>query len=108
MPTLKSQPTLADFQKYVTELEAERGFSEQTVKDKCLLLGEDVGELFNAVRKVEGLAIDQQSEIGEVNDELADVFIYLCAIANRYNIDLEKAFLAKEAKNKQRTWAKSR
>ncbi|MAL82967.1 MAG: pyrophosphohydrolase [Idiomarina sp.] len=108
MPTLKSQPTLADFQKYVTELEAERGFSEQTVKDKCLLLGEEVGELFNAVRKVEGLAIDHQSEIGEVNDELADVFIYLCAIANRYNIDLEKAFRDKETKNKQRTWAKSR
>lgn len=36
------------------------------------------------------------------------LFIYLCAIANRYNVDLEKAFLAKEAKNKQRTWTKSR
>jgi len=107
MPTLKPNPNLADFQKYVTELEAERGFSEQTVKDKCLLMGEEVGELFKAIRKVEGLAVDNQSEIGEVNDELADVFIYLCAIANRYNIDLEQAFLAKEEKNKQRTWAKS-
>ncbi|MGM0630983.1 MAG: hypothetical protein ACQESI_07430 [Pseudomonadota bacterium] len=37
MPTLKSQPTLADFQKYITELEAERGFSEQTVKDGLTL-----------------------------------------------------------------------
>ncbi|RUO68749.1 MazG nucleotide pyrophosphohydrolase domain-containing protein [Idiomarina ramblicola] len=108
MPTLKKQPTLADFQKYVTEIEEERGFSEQTVKDKCLLLGEEVGELFKAVRKVEGLAIDHQSEIGEVNDELADVFIYLCAIASRYNIDLERAFLAKEEKNKQRTWRESK
>lgn len=108
MPTLNSKPTLSDFQKYVTELERERGFSEETVKDKCLLLGEEVGELFKAVRKVEGLAIDHESEVGEVNDELADVFIYLCSIANRYNIDLEEAFIAKEEKNKRRVWSKSK
>lgn len=107
MPTLKNSPTLADFQQYVKELEAERGFSEQTVKDKCLLMGEEVGELFKAVRKAEGLAMDHRSDVGEVTDELADVFIYICSIANRYHIDLEQAFLVKEEKNKQRTWTKS-
>jgi NTP pyrophosphatase (non-canonical NTP hydrolase) len=35
---------------------------------------------------------------------LADCLIYLCAIANRYGIDLEAAFRAKEAKNRERTW----
>ncbi|MDG2997197.1 MULTISPECIES: MazG nucleotide pyrophosphohydrolase domain-containing protein [Vibrio] len=105
MPVLKSDATLIDFQKYVAELEVERGFSEQLVNEKCLLLGEEVGELFKAVRKAEGIAIDPTSKVGDIGDELADIFIYLCSIANRYDIDLEKAFLEKEKKNSQRTWS---
>lgn len=53
MPTLPPKPTIKDFQKYVQELEAERGFQEQSTVQKCLLLGEEVGELFKAVRKNE-------------------------------------------------------
>lgn len=104
MPELKEKPTLATFQKYVTELEHERGFINQTTTDKCLLLGEEVGELFKAVRKTEGLAIDSNSTFTEIGDELTDIFIYLCAIANRKGISLEEAFRAKEKKNKTRTW----
>ena len=104
MPELNNKPTLVDFQKYVTELEVERGFSDQSIIDKCLLMGEEVGELFKAVRKSEGLSIDANSTFTEIGDELTDVFIYLCAIANRKNIDLESAFRAKEEKNKQRIW----
>ncbi|WP_372650287.1 MazG nucleotide pyrophosphohydrolase domain-containing protein [Draconibacterium sp.] len=104
MPTLKDQPQLADFQKYVTALEQERGFATQTIIDKCLLLGEEVGELFKAVRKSEGLLVDSNSNFPEIADELADIFIYLCAIANRKGIDLEEAFRSKEEKNKKRIW----
>ena len=95
---------LAEFQQYVAELELERGFEDQTVTDKCLLLGEEIGELFKAVRRTEGLKVDPDSQIGEIGHELADVFIYLCAIANRYGIDLEQAFLDKETLNHQRQW----
>ncbi len=102
MPELTKNPTLKEFQNYVTELEIERGFSHQTIIDKCLLLGEEVGELFKAVRKSEGLAIDSNSNFTEIADELTDIFIYLCAIANRKGIDLETAFRGKEVKNKQR------
>lgn len=106
MPELNSNPTLNDFQKYVIELEKERGFSDQAIIDKCLLLGEEVGELFKAVRKTEGLVVDTNSDFTEIGDELADIFIYLCAIANRKNINLEEAFLKKEEKNKKRVWRK--
>jgi NTP pyrophosphatase (non-canonical NTP hydrolase) len=51
MPELKNNPTMQDFQKYVTELEEKRGFTEQTVLQRSLLLGEEVGELFKAIRK---------------------------------------------------------
>jgi len=104
MPNLNEHPTLADFQRYVAELETERGFEDQSVRDKCLLLGEEIGELFKAVRKAEGLKIDVSSQFGTVPEELADIFIYLCAIANRYDIDLEIAFRDKEAINHQRAW----
>jgi NTP pyrophosphatase (non-canonical NTP hydrolase) len=107
MPQLGQKAQLRDFQTYVSELERERGFAEQTAKDKCLLLGEEVGELFKAVRKADGLAIDPSSHFGELDGELADIFIYLCAIANRYGIDLEEAFLRKEEKNKLRKWVKA-
>jgi NTP pyrophosphatase (non-canonical NTP hydrolase) len=43
--------TLADVQTYVSQLEVERGFNDESVMQKCLLLGEEVGELFKAVRK---------------------------------------------------------
>jgi NTP pyrophosphatase (non-canonical NTP hydrolase) len=104
MPELTQNPTLKNFQQYVAELENERGFAQQTIIDKCLLLGEEVGELFKAVRKSEGLAVDSNSNFTEIGDELTDIFIYLCAIANRKEIDLETAFLKKEEKNKQRIW----
>ena len=104
MPDLKEQPNLKDFQKYVQQLEIERGFDDQTVIEKCLLLGEEIGELFKAVRKSEKLKIDMNSQFTSVGDELTDIFIYLCAIANRFNIDLEEAFRAKEEINKKRIW----
>jgi NTP pyrophosphatase (non-canonical NTP hydrolase) len=104
MPELTKNPTLNNFQQYVVELEIERGFSHQTTIDKCLLLGEEVGELFKAVRKSEGLAVDTNSSFTEIGDELTDIFIYLCAIANRKGIDLEEAFRKKEEKNKKRIW----
>ena len=104
MPHLGPDPTLAELQAYVAQLEDERGFASQTILEKCLLLGEEIGELFKAIRVSEGLLIDGSSSVGDIADELADVLIYLLAIANRCEIDLESAFRAKEALNHERTW----
>ncbi|MFC1613249.1 MazG nucleotide pyrophosphohydrolase domain-containing protein [Patescibacteria group bacterium] len=101
---LKENPTLKNIQNYVTELEKERGFSNETILQKSLLLGEEVGELFKAIRKKERLKIDHNSKFGSVDEELADVLILVCAIANRFNIDLENAFRNKEEINKKRNW----
>jgi len=105
MPVLPDAPTLADFQQYVLELEKERGFSDQTLLEKCLLLGEEVGELFRAVRRTEGLPTAASSPAAEAAEELADVLIYLCTIANRLGIDLEEAFRHKERANAGRSWS---
>lgn len=106
MLKLKTKPTLHEIQKYVEKMEIERGFIKEPVIQKCLLLGEEVGELFKAIRKTIGIKIDKKSLQYNVEDELADVLIYLCEIANRYNIDLEKAFRKKEDINKKRVWEK--
>jgi len=103
MPELKTS-TIQSIQQYVKELEVERGFNHQTVIEKCLLLGEEVGELFKAIRKSEKIKIDNNSQKHEVANELADILIYISAIANRYDIDLEKAFREKEEINKKRKW----
>ena len=102
MPILPENPTLADYQAYVAAFEVEHGFEEQNILEKCLLLGEEMGELFKAVRQREGIKIDTPG--GEVALELADILIYLCAIANRCNVDLEAAFRMKETINQKRKW----
>jgi len=104
MPELKDEPTMRDFQNYVNELEQERGFTEQTVLQRALHLGEEMGELFKAIRKAEKMKMDENSKVTSVEEELADVLIFVCSIANRYDIDLEKAFREKEEVNKKREW----
>ncbi|HSX28465.1 MAG TPA: MazG nucleotide pyrophosphohydrolase domain-containing protein [Candidatus Saccharimonadales bacterium] len=103
---LKSHPTLQDIQDYVVAMEAERGFSDQTVMQPALLLAEEVGELMKCIRKSHaGLAIDvnKQYEL-DAAGEIADILIVLTSIANRLGVDIEQAFRDKEENNKQRTW----
>ena len=106
MPSLKESPSLQDLQRYVIELEKERGFADQQVIAKCLMLGEEIGELFKAVRKQQNMNMDHKSKVGSISEELADILIYVCSIANRFDIDLERAFREKEEVNKLRVWSR--
>jgi hypothetical protein len=60
--------------------------------------------LFKAIRKTEKMKVDAHSDTKHIDEELADIVIFLCSIANRYNIDLEQAFRKKEEYNKTRAW----
>lgn len=102
--SLKPSPTLSDIQQYVRDMERERGFDDETTLGKCLLLGEEVGELFRAIRKNEGIKTDPNSPRPEISHEMADILIYLSSLANRFGINLEQAFREKEEINKMRTW----
>lgn len=101
---LPEHPTLAHFQEYVTTMVAERGFSQETISEKFVLFLEECGEFAKAARKASGLKTDATSAVHQVGAEAADVFIYLLDICNRFGVDLEAAFRAKEEKNKQRNW----
>jgi NTP pyrophosphatase (non-canonical NTP hydrolase) len=104
MLPLQQVSALNDLQRYVAEMEEERGFAHRDVVSQCLLLGEEVGELFKAVRKHEKMRVGTTSVTGSVDEELADVLIYLCAIANRLGINLDEALRKKEEINETRTW----
>ena len=105
MQELRSSPTLSDFQRYVMEMKQERGFNTTDKFYECCLLAEECGELISAVRKNNKKgSVGSGSQIGNVAEELADVFIYICSLANMHGIDLEQALRDKEEINKTRTW----
>lgn len=102
---LKDNPTLSDYQAYVAKMKKIRGFNTQDKFFECCLLAEEVGELISAVRKNNrGGSVGSGSDVGQVDLELADVFIYLCSLANMHGVNLEDAFRAKEEINRKRTW----
>lgn len=103
---LKENPTLADIQQYVLDLEAERGFTQHSIVDQSLLLVEEIGELCKVVRKQHtGVGIDVNKQYDfDAAGEVADVIILLCAVANRMGVDMEQALRNKEEQNKHRTW----
>lgn len=106
MHTLPENTTLKGLQNYVKELEKERGFDGENIFNKCILLGEEVGELFKAIRKETNSLIDHNSNFEPAARELADILIILSTIANRLNIDLEEAIREKEEINRTRNWSR--
>lgn len=90
--------TLSEIQSYFEAVMKERGFNEQTAKDKLLLLVEEVGELAKAIRKHENIGIDYTriENYDSIESEVADVFIVLISLCNVLNIDLFEALDEKE------------
>ena len=109
MIELPERAAMQEYQKYIHDLEALHGWLKLDLVHNCFLMGEEVGELFKAVRKFnkfydEGQSTPQEQARAHVAEELVDVFNYLLAIANRVGVDLEQAFREKNARNQQRTW----
>lgn len=105
MATLVPNASLTQLQAFVIDFEEERGFSEESIVQKCLLLGEEVGELFKAVRVESGMSVDPSAVVGSTAEELADVLLFVLAIANRCGVDLDAALRAKGTKNSARRWS---
>jgi len=61
---IKSGATVNELQEYFKEVFELRGFSNQTAKDKMLLLIEEVGELAKALRKEDHSLMIDRTRIG--------------------------------------------
>ncbi|OHB78178.1 MAG: hypothetical protein A2Z25_13685 [Planctomycetes bacterium RBG_16_55_9] len=103
---LTPQLSLVALQAYVRKIVDKRGFSEETPRDKVLLMLEEFGELAKALRKYIGLKIDKNrgQQYADLKFELADILIYLLDLSNTCGIDLFQAFREKEVQNAQRRW----
>ncbi len=97
--------TLPEYQKQMEKLISELGFDNESVSDIFLLFIEEVGEFAKAARKNQGLKTHKGSASHDLEEEAADIFWYLLDLCNHLNIDLEKAFAAKVAKNQKRQWS---
>jgi NTP pyrophosphatase (non-canonical NTP hydrolase) len=111
MIELEPDAPLSSYQRYIRELEALHGWLDVDLVHNCFLMGEEVGELFKAVRRLERVydqaevpAPDREAARAHVGEEIVDVLNYLLAIANRLDLDLEASFRAKNARNQARTW----
>ena len=77
--------------------EAEKKENSQRL---VLKLIEEFGELAENIRK--NLRYKGDSIKGTIEEELFDIFYYIIAIANDYNIDLEEVFHIKDKINKEK------
>ncbi|MCB9678718.1 MAG: hypothetical protein H6737_26685 [Alphaproteobacteria bacterium] len=109
MIELPPSAPMSAYQSYIHALESEKGWLHVDLVHNCFLMGEEVGELFKAVRRYQKLFDEEgkasaKGDTTEVAHEIVDVLNYLLAIANRLDIDVETAFREKNAHNQGRTW----
>lgn len=105
--TLK-QGTIKQLQDYVGHKIKERGFENETIHERLVLLMEEIGELAKACRKISGMNIDTGREDKyKVGEEITDVLNMLFAVGIELEIDIEKEYFDKECKIDQRTYERS-
>lgn len=95
---------LSAYQQYVREVMRERGFDDETISQKFMLLLEEAGEFAQAARQQANLAQATDTAKEDLSDAAADVFAIVLDLCNQLDIDLERAFVEREQKNQARTW----
>ena len=100
--------TITQLQEYIEFKLKERGFDNETLHERLVLLMEEVGELAKACRKISGMNIDAgREDTYKVGEEITDVLNMLFAVGIELGIDIEKEYFNKEAKIDQRTYERS-
>jgi NTP pyrophosphatase (non-canonical NTP hydrolase) len=104
MKPIDAATTLGELQDYVRQFATERGFDDESVEQKFVLLVEEVGELAKAIRTTAGVKFADDTRRTTLKEELADVQLLLLNIANTLAIDMSRALEEKEVKNRKRLW----
>ncbi len=85
-----------DLQKRVWANKVKNGFDKSTVDRDILLAQGELTEVFDAYRK----------ELDDLDEELADVVLYMLGLAEKLGIDLEDALQKKLTIVEKRKWKK--
>ncbi len=104
MAYIDKSMSVSALQQYAKEFSTERGFDDETLEQKFILLVEEVGELAKAIRGITNVKFAEDTRRTEVEDEIADVQFLLLNIANKLEVELVEALKNKDVKNRKRTW----
>jgi NTP pyrophosphatase (non-canonical NTP hydrolase) len=102
---LQQPGDLPALQAFILALEARQGWDREDMRTCLLHMGEELGEVYEAARRWQAAPVDRRAERqAALGHELVDVLNYLLAVANRADIDLQAAFIEKNARNQTRVW----
>lgn len=100
--------TIRHLQEYIAEKIKERGFEDETLQERLIVLTEELGELVKSCRKISGISVDQNREITEQpGEELADVINLTFAVGIQLGLDIEKEFREKEEEIDKRVYKRN-
>jgi dCTP diphosphatase len=101
-----STNAIEDLQRRIREFARERDWEQfHTPKNLAMALSGEVGELveiFQWLTAEEAAGVMESPRAGDVEDELADVLIYLLRLADVLDVDLLAAAQMKVGRNEQR------
>jgi NTP pyrophosphatase (non-canonical NTP hydrolase) len=101
--------TIRHLQKYCDAKIKERGFEDESLHERLLLMVEEVGELAKACRKISGMNVDKNREIlFQVGEEIADVINLVFAVGIELGLDIEKEFIKKNKIVDKRIYARNK
>jgi NTP pyrophosphatase (non-canonical NTP hydrolase) len=108
MSTSIQPGTIRHLQDYIEKKIKDRGFEDESLHERLILLTEELGELAKACRKISKMNVDPKREIkNTVGEEITDVLNMLFAVGIKLGLDIEKEFIAKEALVDERRYHRS-
>lgn len=108
---LQETNSLREVQKYIENMNEVRGFNNESIGERMLLLTEEIGELAKAIRKNSSnmyTDINKQYNYDTIESEVADCFYVLVSVASYLNIDVFNCLKDKEKENINRVWKKNK
>ena len=96
--------TLAELTEEMHRFVASKGFYADDTPRRQVPRNLAISLVLESSEVLEHFQWGEEAPVAELADELADVALYLLQLASVSGIDLEKAILAKLARNQKREW----
>ena len=104
---LQETDSLRKVQQYIKAVNTVRGFEDQPIEERMLLLTEEIGELAKSIRKNAtnmSTDVNKQYSYDSIESEVSDCLYVLASVCNRLDIDMFKCLKEKEKENIHRVW----
>lgn len=106
---LQETDSLREVQHYIKAVNTVRGFEDQPIEERMLLLTEEIGELAKSIRKNAtnmSTDVNKQYSYDSIESEVSDCLYVLASVCNKLDIDMFKCLKEKEKENIHRVWKK--